>query len=136
MSRKRPVIGAVALVVLGAALAAVPGCDDPGTVQGIRIDSTVVRASTVQPDPARTWEADLPGARPDSVLAALWHAGLPLDVAWRPIDYRCEDPRGPRLTVQLSEPDARMADHGFVPGTGRLACSEELMRYLVLLVEG
>jgi hypothetical protein len=102
----------------------------------MQIDSVVVRSSSVQPDPGRTWEYDLAEVRPDSVLAALWQAGLPLEVAWRPLDYRCEDPRGGRLTVQLTRPDTGMAERGFVAGTGRLVCSEELMRYVVSWVGG
>ncbi len=137
MSRTRPIPATFAgLFGLVAAFASVHGCDDPGTLQAIRIDSAVVRSSSVQPDPDRTWEYDLADVRPDSVLTVLWQAGLPLEVAWRPLDYRCEDPRGGRLTVQLTRPDARMAEHGFVAGTGRLVCSEELVRYVVSWVEG
>lgn len=135
MTRKRSDLAAVVLG-LGTALVAVPGCDDPGTLRAIHVDSTVVRSSSVQPDPGRTWEYDPAGAPPDSVLATLWQLGFPLEVAWRPIAYRCDDPRGPRLTVQLARQDERMADHDFVQGTGRLACSEELMRYVVSWVEG
>jgi hypothetical protein len=132
----RRAIAAAAALGLGTVLTAPTACDDPGTVEGIHVDSAVVRSSSVQPDPARTWEHDLAEVRPDSALASLWRAGLPVEVAWRPLDYRCEDPRGGRLTVQLTDADGRMADHGFRPGTGRLACSEELMRYLVVRVEG
>lgn len=126
----------VGAVCLGFALSGVVACDDPGTLQMIRVDSTVVRAATVQPDPDRTWEADRADVRPDSMLAALEVDGLPLEVAWRPVDYRCDDPRGARLTVQLTRDDARMAAHGFTHGTGRLACAEELVRYTVSWVEG
>jgi len=136
MHRRRTVPMALALAGLGAALGGLPGCDDPGTFRAVRVDSTVVRSSTVQPDAERTWEADRGDVRPDSTLVALLEDGLPVDVAWRPLIYRCDDPRGPRLTVQLTRPDARMATHGFTPGTGRLGCSEELMRYLVSWIEG
>ncbi len=119
------------LMTLGAALAGVPGCDDPASVGDVRIDSTVVASSTVDPDPARTYEYDFSAVRPDSVLQALWRAGLPLEVAWLPVDYRCDDIRGARLTVELAAPDSRMADHDFSPGTGRLLCAEELVRYVV-----
>jgi len=118
-------------MTLGAALAGIPGCDDPTSVEHVQIDSTVVASSTVTPDPARAYEYDFSAVRPDSVLSALWMAGLPVEVAWLPVDYRCDDPRGERLTVQLTEPDARMADHDFSPGTGRLMCAEELVRYVV-----
>ena len=59
--------------------------------------------------------------------------GSPCEDGWRPLYYRCDDPRGPRLTVQLAAPRARLR-HGLPRlrrGTGRLACSAELMRYVV-----
>jgi hypothetical protein len=120
------------LATLGAALAGIPGCDDSTSVEFVHIDSTVVASSTATPDPARTYEYDLAEVRPDSVLSALWIAGLPVEVAWLPVDYRCDDIRGPRLTVQLTAPDTpRMAAHDFTPGTGRLMCAEKLVRYVI-----
>jgi hypothetical protein len=136
MHRHRAVGIALALTGLGAAIGSLPGCDDPGTLRAVRVDSAVVRSSSVQPDAARTWEAERSDVRPDSTLVALLEDGLPVEVAWRPLLYRCDDPRGPRLTVQLTRPDARMATRGFTPGTGRLGCSEELMRYVASWIEG
>jgi len=120
------------LATLGATLAGVPGCDDSTSVEFVQIDSTIVASSTATPDPARTYEYDLAEVHPDSVLSALWIAGLPVEVAWLPVDYRCDDVRGPRLTVQLTEADIpRMAAHDFAPGTGRLMCAETLVRYVI-----
>lgn len=131
MRPKRGIPFLLGLATLGAALAGVPGCDDSTSVEVIRIDSTLVASSTAAPDPSRTYEYDLAEVRPDSVLTALWIAGLPVEVAWLPVDYRCDDIRGARLTVQLSAPDARMAEHDFSPGAGRLPCAEELVRYVI-----
>jgi len=128
--RRIPVF--LVLATLGAALAGAPGCDHSTSVEFVQIDSTLVASSTATPDPARTYEYDLAEVRPDSVLSALWIAGLPVEVAWLPVDYRCDDVRGARLTVQLTALDTpRMAAHDFSPGTGRLLCAERLVRYVI-----
>jgi hypothetical protein len=120
------------LTALGLALAGIPGCDDSTSVEFVQIDSTIVASSTATPDPARAYEYDLAEVHPDSVLSALWIAGLPVEVAWLPVDYRCDDIRGARLTVQLTLADTpRMAAHDFSPGTGRLMCAEKLVRYVI-----
>ena len=114
-------------------LAAAQACADAGPDIVPTIDSTTVASAdvVVRLDPARTYEYDFTTARVDSVLAALWTAGLPLEEAWRPLEDMCLDPRGPRLTVALEQPDdARMADHDFQLGTGRLACSTQLRQYV------
>jgi hypothetical protein len=100
------------------------------------LDSMVVLSVDVSPAPERTYEYDSPLVRPDSVLSALWRTGLVFEAAWLPLDYRCEDPRGPRLTVQLPRADTRMADQGFSLGTGRLACATELMQYVLVPAGG
>lgn len=121
-----------AALVVGAILAS-GGCGDSGEPPLVTIDSTTVASTSVEPniDPERTYEYDFSEVRTDSVLIALWEAGLPLSQAWYPIAYVCEDTRGPRLTVELTVADVRMAEHDFVPGTGRLLCSELLRRYVV-----
>lgn len=98
-----------------------------------RIDSTIVASADVAPrvDPSRTYEYDFSTVRVDSVLPALWTAGIPLIEAWLPLDYRCDDVRGARLTVALAQPDARMTDHDFRLGTGRLMCATQLRQYLM-----
>jgi hypothetical protein len=113
--------------------AALAACTNPTTGVGsvpFVVDSMVVPSQGVSPASERTYEYDPPLVRPDSVLSALWRAGLPFEAAWLPLDYRCEDPRGPRLTVQLPRADARMADHDFTLGTGRLGCATELTKYV------
>jgi hypothetical protein len=114
-----------------AVAAALPACSDPGGVSDVVVDSVVVSSETVTPAEGRTYEYDFAEVRPDSVLLALWRAGFALEVAWRPLHYACEDARGARLTVQLAAPDSAMALHDFTPGTGRLRCSADLMRYVV-----
>lgn len=110
---------------------AVAGCGDPLAFREVQVDSSVVRSATVTPDPDRSYEYDRFEPRVDSVLTALWRDGIPIEVAWRPIDYLCADARGERLTVQLERADARMNAHDFSPGTGRLACASHLMQYVV-----
>ena len=128
--RSAAVMAATAVVA-----AATAACSSTVSIdERIVVDSLQVTSSGVTPAPERTYEYDFSGVRPDSVLPALWKAGIRVGTAWRPLDYRCEDVRGPRLTVQLEEPDERMAEHDFSPGTGRLACSERLMRYTLTVI--
>ena len=122
-------------LLLTAASALVTLClacgDEEPTSPFVLLDSSMVASATVVPniDATRTYEYDFSAVRPDSVLVALWSAGLPLTQAWLPVAYLCEDARGPRLTVELTTPDARMASHDFRLGTGRLACSQDLWQY-------
>lgn len=131
--RRRLGLLPAAVAVWAAALAA---CTNPTTTAVtpglLVVDSMVVPSQGVSPAPERTYEYDSPLVRPDSVLSTLWRAGLSFDAAWLPLDYRCEDPRGPRLTVQLPRPDARMANHDFTLGTGRLGCATELTKYVLV----
>ena len=119
------------LTIATATLAALAACSDPAGVSDLVVDSAVVSSGSVTPAEGRTYEYDFGEVLPDSVLLALWQAGIQLETAWRPIAYRCEDARGPRLTVQLLSADDRMSEHDFTLGTGRLGCSEWLMRYVV-----
>ncbi|MDH3455487.1 MAG: hypothetical protein OER90_01480 [Gemmatimonadota bacterium] len=121
------------LVVLGLVSSAVPACTDTGPDVMPPIDSTIVASADVivRIDPLRTYEYDLSSGRVDSVLTALWTARLPVEEAWLPLNYMCLDPRGPRLTVALERPSARMADHDFQLGNGRLACSQDLRQYVI-----
>jgi hypothetical protein len=108
-----------------------PGCSDATGIHGVAIDSSVVQSADVSPAEGRTYEYDFAEVDADSVLSALWIDGLPVEVAWLPLDYRCEDARGARLTVQLTAPDQRMAGRDFTLGTGRLRCSLELIQFVV-----
>jgi hypothetical protein len=83
-------------------------------------------------DPTRTYEYDFAEVRPDSVLFALYDDGIPLVRAFLPLHYLCEDARGGRLTVELEEPDGKMDPHDFSLGTGRLRCSPDVRRYVVV----
>lgn len=113
------------------------GCDDdPSRPLVVSVDSVTISSATVgELDAERTYEFEpVPPftVRPDSVLLSLWEEGLPISQAWLPLNYVCLDARGPRLTVELHRPaDARMTAHAFVLGTGRLACSMELRRYVM-----
>jgi len=122
------------LAVLVLVAVALTACEDVGPDNVLRIDSTIVASADVVPrvNPARTYEYDRHTNRMDSVLTALWSAGLPVEEAWWPVNYLCEDVRGPRLTVALERPeDSRMADHDFSLGTGRLQCSADLRQYVI-----
>lgn len=96
------------------------------------IDVTTIPRSELPPlDPARTYEHDFAQVDPDSVLAALLAAGIPVTRAWLALDNLCLDPRGPRFTVELSHPDVRILELDFDLGMGRLACATTLRRYTV-----
>ncbi len=122
-----------AIVTVGFVLAVVPACNDTSPDIVPRIDSTIVASADVAPriDASRTYEYDFSAVRVDSVLPALWTAGLPVIEAWLPLDYACDDIRGARLTVALAQPDARMTDHDFRLGTGRLMCATQLRQYVI-----
>ncbi len=128
--QRRP-LGPGAMLALVASVGV--ACSDAAPDNFPRIDSTTVASADVAPrvDPARTYEYDFSTVRVDSVLPALWIAGLPVVEAWLPLDYMCEDLRGARLTVALAQPDARMTDHDFRLGTGRLMCATTLRQYLM-----
>ncbi len=100
---------------------------DPRFTQDVVPSSTVVDRL----DPARTYEYRFATARPESLLAALLDAGIPVEEAWLPLDNLCADPRGPVFTVALAYADARILAFDFDPGTGRLACATRLERYRV-----
>jgi hypothetical protein len=124
--------GPAAMLCTAVAVAAAStACSDPGGVSDVVVDSVVISSESVTPVEGRTYEYDFAEVRPDSVLLALWRAGFAVEVAWRPLHYVCEDARGARLTVQLAASDSGIAAHGFSPGTGRLRCSVDLMRYVV-----
>lgn len=118
-----------------AAALALAACDSPTTLSyrttQVGVDSTVVSSQDVSPDPTRTYEYRSAQVRPDSLLLDLWHQGIYVQKGWYPLGYRCEDPIGPRLTVQLPGPDARMVKHGFNLGTGRLGCAANLTQYVL-----
>ena len=121
------------VVIIGLVSSVVVACSDTAPDIFPRMDSTIVASADVAPrvDPSRTYEYDFSSVRVDSVLPALWTAGLPIIEAWLPLDYACEDPRGERLTVALAQPDARMTDHDFRLGTGRLMCATQLRQYMI-----
>jgi len=132
MSLRRDAAVPIVAIAIGiVTLVALTACSDPSGPSELVVDSAVVSSESVTPAEGRTYEYDFAEVRPDSVLRALWRDGLALEVAWRPLYYRCDDARGPRLTVQLAAPDSGMASHDFTPGTGRLGCSTDLMRYVV-----
>lgn len=130
----RPILLTTAPAIFALCLAC--GDDEP-TSPFVLVDSSIVASATVVPniDATRTYEYDFSTVQPDSVLVALWNAGLPLTQAWLPVAYLCEDARGARLTVELSSPDARIESHDFRLGTGRLACSQDLWRYTIGLTD-
>lgn len=130
----RPILLTTAPAILALCLAC--GDDEP-TSPFVLVDSSVVASATVVPniDATRTYEYDFSTVQPDSVLVALWNAGLPLTQAWLPVAYLCEDARGARLTVELATPDSRIEAHDFRLGTGRLGCSQDLWRYTIGLTD-
>ena len=119
-----PPLAAVILALVAAACEGGPA-GGPVVLQDI-VPANVVVASL---DTARTYEYAFTQADPDSLIAVLWNAGLPLTQAWLPLDNLCADPRGPVFTVELEHPDPGIRAYDFVLGTGRLACATRLRRY-------
>ena len=117
------------VLLLGLAL----GCHGGQAPTELQLDTDVIPAADILPpqDPAATYEYAFSAVNPDSVLRTLLDAGLPLRQAWMPLDNLCLDPRGPRFTVELMEPDHRMAGFDFLLGTGRLACATRVRHYMV-----
>jgi len=128
MTRRIPLVSVPMLLALGLACSG----DEP-TSPVVLVDSSMVASATIVAniDPTRTYEYDFSAVRSDSVLVALWNAGLSVTQAWRPVAYRCFDALGPRLTVELATPDSRMESYDFRLGTGRLACSQDLWQYVL-----
>jgi hypothetical protein len=124
---------AVALLCVGA----LGGCDEvPSGPTGARIDSLKIDRSGLPDefDSLTTFTYAFPSVNAESVLATLLDAGIPVREGWRPIDNLCEDPIGPRFTVQLGVNDARILEHDFERGAvGRLLCATQLMWYQVLV---
>ncbi len=101
---------------------------------GPRLVEDIVPSSIVvdRLDPARTYEYRFTTVQPESLLAVLLAAGVPVEEAWLPLDNQCSDPRGPVFTVALETPDVRILGYDFDPGTGRLACATLVRRYRVV----
>lgn len=121
------------LASLVCVLLAAPGGCESGSAAGPVVIQETVAASTVvgSLDTTRTYEYRFVRADPESLLAVLADAGLPVTQAWLPLDNLCADPRGPVFTVELAHPDAGMTAFDFLLGTGRLACATRLRRYRV-----
>lgn len=123
-----PAVGAAAILLVAGCGAGPAG---PWTGQ---IDSVVIGVSGLPDefDSATTFTYVFPTVDADSVLVSLLESGIPVHYAWRPLDNLCDDPIGPRFTVQLYRDDPRILHHDFVRGAvGRLLCATRLMRYEV-----
>ena len=68
---------------------------------------------------------------PQSLLVALWEAGLESSRAWQPLDNLCFDPVGPQFTVEFVMDDPRIVEQGFVRAEGRLRCATTLTAYTI-----
>lgn len=83
-------------------------------------------------DSARTYEyLRQAGVNPESLLVALALGGIPVEVAYQPLDNLCLGPLGPAFTVVLAVAELRITDYEFRRGTGRLACATRLRRYTI-----
>jgi hypothetical protein len=116
-------------------VAALGACrDTPVQPAAARLDSAVIDVAGLpdELDSLTTFTYAFPSVNAESVLVTLLDAGIPVRYAWRPLDNLCDDPIGPRFTVQLYQDDPRMLDHDFVRGAvGRLLCATQLMWYQV-----
>jgi hypothetical protein len=108
------------------------GCESATNSASVFIDSLDVASDQASLDIARTYEYRFAQANPDSLLTELWLAAISVETAWYPLDNLCASPIGPRFTVLLTTPDARMADYDFDPGTGSLACATMLRQYKIV----
>lgn len=116
-------------------LAVLGACHDtPVQPAAGRLDSIVIGVAGLpdELDSVTTFTYTFPSVNAESVLVALLDTGVPVRQGWRPLDNLCDDPIGPRFTVQLQQDDPRMLDHDFVRGAvGRLLCATQLMWYRV-----
>jgi len=117
-------------VLVAACLLGAVGCEDDAPFEP-GFQSEVVSAADVlaRLDTARTYEYRFSMIEPESLLVVVARTDLPLEYAWWPLDYRCLDPLGPRLTVELQRADPRILDLDFQKGTGRLVCATMLRQY-------
>ena len=119
------------LAALLALFLAPAACDSPAAPPGSVLLVTDLPADQLPaPDPARTWKYRFSTVDADSVTRALLRAGLPLLEAWEPLEDLCADPIGPRFTVVLAAPDARMERYDFEKGSGIRACTRLVRRYV------
>ncbi len=98
-----------------------------------KIQTTIISGSQLPKDfdSTTTFWYTLSAVEPESLLVELWKAGIPVCVAWLPLDNLCMDLIGPRFTVQLSEEDLRILGYNFARGPGRLACATQLKLFTI-----
>lgn len=124
-------IHAHGLAVVVAACFAIPSCDSPSAPAGTVLVVTELTGDQLPtPDPSRTWKYRFATVDADSLTRALLRGGIPLAEAWEPLEDLCDDPIGPRYTVLLSRPDARMKGYEHEPGSGIRACTRRVRRYV------
>lgn len=129
-----PLSGLAGGVFLVGALVSMPACETATNSGSVVIDSVDVASDQAAAtlDLARTYEYRFAQANPDSILTDLWLAAISVERAWLALDNLCANPIGPRFTVLLTAPDARMAEHDFDPGTGALTCATMVRQYEIV----
>ncbi len=122
------------IVVIGCAVLFINSCTSITDHAEPLFDIRVINSSEAPQfiDYERTYEYNFSSVNPESVLTVLWRSGFKISQAWLPIDYRCLDMIGARLTVELVKPDDRIKGFDFRNGTGRLSCASKLMWYRIL----
>ncbi|UCC84266.1 MAG: hypothetical protein JSW46_04875 [Gemmatimonadota bacterium] len=118
---------------LAATLALALGCGGEALLDVPVIESEIVSTSEVmtQIDASRTYWSLASQVEPESLIVALWRADLLVSRAWQPLDDRCENPIGPRFTVELRQADPRILEYHFETGPGFLECSTTLEQFTV-----
>lgn len=109
------------------------GCQGEGLLDAPVIESEIVSTDVVltQIDASRTYWSLASQVEPESLIVVLWQADLPISRAWQPLDDLCENPIGPRFTVELRKADPRILEHDFDTGPGLLVCSTTLEQYTI-----
>ncbi len=94
---------------------------------------TIIREDlpSVSEDRTYFYRSGITESEAESLFMALWEEGIPVSRGWFPLDNQCEDPIGPRFTVELHQPDSSITDYQFDPGTDRLFCASQLKQYVI-----
>lgn len=118
---------------LAASLALALGCGGEALLDVPLIESEIISTDEVmtQIDASRTYWSLASQVEPESLILVLWQAEFLVSRAWQPLDDRCENPIGPRFTVELRKADPRIFEYYFETGPGFLECSTTLEQFTV-----
>lgn len=104
-------------------------CADATAPAAPRWVTDEVAGLEVATDAAATYRYRPAAADADSLLVALWRAGVRVAEAWQPLEDLCADPVGPRFTIRLEAADPRVLALDFETGSGIRPCTVRVRRY-------